>query len=101
MYCPYPDDLNGAHWTLEAETTEVDSHVVYDDENRTRMVCDHTGKWITVLNEISNNITATNRSMDDQQHSAMTFVHQNYWIVVLPFVVLCIVASLCVTYQEK
>ncbi len=58
------------------------------------MECDNNGKWSQTLisNEDHNN---------GGPPSSLSFVRENYWVVVVPFVVLCIVASLCVSYQEK
>lgn len=57
------------------------------------MECNNDGKWSQTL------------LISNEDHnvppSSLAFVRENYWVVVVPVVVLCIVASLCVSYQEK
>ena len=93
-HCSYPEEINGTNWILVNQTTVEGSTVVYSCSNDKTItmarICLPEGKW----DEQTNHLNCT---MSKNEQVNFTTV-ETYWVVI-PFVILCILATVCVTYN--
>lgn len=113
--------MNDTYWKLNSPSTvegslvtyyyplssknDTDYGISYSTNFSTRrflpdytMICDRNGSW-SLFNPVDQ--TDNNAISSNKDHDSLAFMRRNYWVVVVPFVVLCVVVSLCVIYKEQ